>query len=64
MPTALLQRDVPLDRLNTLGLAARAAGLATITSIDRLKALRTLISRAIFTGTTCLWRWSTICGPK
>ena len=42
MSATLLQRDVPLDRLNTLGLAARAAGLATITSIDRLKALRML----------------------
>lgn len=42
MPTDLLQRDAPLDRLNTLGLPARAAGLAVIETSAQVAALMTL----------------------
>ncbi len=38
----LLQRDVPLDRFNSFGLPARAAGFAAISAPDQLAALRKL----------------------
>ena len=41
-PGDLLQRDVPLDRLNTFGLPARAAGFAAIETPAQLTALRAL----------------------
>lgn len=42
MPRDLLQRDIPLDRLNTFGLPARAAGFAAIETPTQLTALRAL----------------------
>ena len=41
-PGGLLQRDVPLDRLNTFGLPARAVGFAAIETPAQLTALRAL----------------------
>jgi UDP-N-acetylmuramate dehydrogenase len=39
MPADLLQRDVPLHRLNTFGLPARAAWFAAIETSRQLAAL-------------------------